>query len=131
MAGDRQVVGEDAVLSSYVKALAPDIRERYKEKIVACNGIDPYTLKKCELSFNLSDYPTVSYPDILNYLVLHTSFCTTKQMKAYKSMEAYNSFVSWRVHEIGTISISFTIKYGQKELWQYIFCITGESFPTM
>ena len=85
MAADRQlqVVGEDAVVSSYVKALAPDVRERYKEKIVACNGIDPYTIKKCELSFNITDYPTVSYPDIANYLVLQTSFCTTKQMKAY------------------------------------------------
>ena len=85
------------------KGLAIDIQERYKIKIAQCEGTDSYTVKKSDLSYEIDDYPTMSFPDICNYLVLQTSlFYTTKQMKAYKSMEAYNYFISGWVKEIGT-----------------------------
>ncbi|CAM4622664.1 unnamed protein product [Leuciscus chuanchicus] len=42
----------------------------------------------------LKDLPTVEAVNITNYLVLQTSYCTRQQMKAYKSLEAYNFFVS-------------------------------------
>ena len=34
------------------------------------------------------------------YLVLQTSFLTTKQYKAYKSLEAYNQFVNGWVKDV-------------------------------
>ena len=89
-------------LSDYAKGLAIDIQERYKIKIAQCEGTDPYTVKKSDLSYEIDDYPAVSFPDICNYFALQTSFYTTKQMKAYKSMEAYNYFISGWVKEIGT-----------------------------
>ena len=39
--------------------------------------------------------PAVEYPDIANYLVLQTLWATKTQMKAYKSMDAYNFFYIW------------------------------------
>ena len=37
---------------------------------------------------------------LLAYLVLQTSFVTTQQPKAHKSMEAYNQFVSGWVQDV-------------------------------
>ena len=68
--------------------------------IVRRNG--PVHSKKSDLSYEIDNYPAVLFLDICNYLVLQTSFYTTKQMKAYKSMEAYNNFISGWVKEIGT-----------------------------
>ncbi|XP_035998275.1 uncharacterized protein LOC118564393 isoform X2 [Fundulus heteroclitus] len=58
-------------------------------------------MKMCEFSVDLKDLPTVEAVDITNYLVLQTSFYTKQQMKAYKSMEAYNFFVCGWVHNLG------------------------------
>ena len=89
-------------LSNCAKGLAVDIQERYKIKIAQCEGTDPYTVKKAICRNKIDNYPAVLFLDICNYLVLQTSFYTTKQMKAYKSMEAYNNFISGWVKEIGT-----------------------------
>ncbi|XP_034068671.1 uncharacterized protein LOC117543736 isoform X5 [Gymnodraco acuticeps] len=40
--------------------------------------------------------------DITSYLVLHTSYYTASQMKAYKSLEAFNYFVCGWVNDLGT-----------------------------
>ena len=84
------------------KALQSIFRNDIKSKLHSAKERDPYTVKKSDLSYEIDDYPAVSFPDICNYLVLQTSFYTTKQMKAYKSMEAYNYFISGWVKEIGT-----------------------------
>ena len=57
-------------------------------------GFDPYSLKNAVFSEDPTQLPAVEYPDIVNYLVLQTSWATKQQMKAYKSLEAYNFFVS-------------------------------------
>ena len=67
-------------------------------------------LKKSECSEDLADYPSVEYPDIVNYLVLQTSWITGQQMKAYKSMDAYNFFVSGWVNIIFTKPVAGTDK---------------------
>ncbi|XP_051996015.1 uncharacterized protein LOC127653381 [Xyrauchen texanus] len=59
-------------------------------------------MKMSEFSVELEDLPTVEAVDITNYLVLQTSYYTRQQMKAYKSLEAYNFFVSGWVHNLGT-----------------------------
>ncbi|KAK1889898.1 Pyridoxal phosphate homeostasis protein [Dissostichus eleginoides] len=40
--------------------------------------------------------------DITSYLVLHTSYYTASQMKAYKSLEAFNYLVCGWVNDLGT-----------------------------
>ena len=47
-------------------------KTRYHGKVFTC-GFDPYMLKKSVCSEDLADYPSVEYPDIVNYLVLQTS----------------------------------------------------------
>ena len=50
----------------------------------------PYLMKMSDFSTELKDLPTIEAVDITNCLVLQTSYYTKQQMKAYKSIEAYN-----------------------------------------
>ena len=45
-------------------------------------------------------------PDIVNYLVLQTSWATNQQMKAYKSIDAFNFFVSGWVNVLQMKEVS-------------------------
>ena len=95
--------------SEYYADLTSPVKTRYCEKVLTC-GFDPYMLKESECSEDLADYPSVEYPDIINYLVLQTSWITRQQMKAYKSMDAYNFFVSGWVNTIFTKPVAGTDK---------------------
>lgn len=85
--------------SDYFAGLEGPAKLRYQEKITVC-GFDPYALRKSDFSENIELLPKVQYPDIVNYLVLQTSWATKTQMKAYKSMDAYNFFVSGWVNTL-------------------------------
>ena len=41
-------------------------RKRYDEQISIIEGIDPYTLKKSQLSSEFENFPHITYPDIGN-----------------------------------------------------------------
>ena len=73
--------------SKYYAGLTGPAKTRYREKVLTC-GFDPYMLKKSECIEDLADYPSMEYPDIVNYLVLQTLWITGQQMKAYKSVDA-------------------------------------------
>ena len=88
--------------TDYVKQLNEPARRRYREKITVHIGYDPYQLKKSDFSRDLSDLPAIEAMDITSYLVLHTSYYTASQMKAYKSLEAFNYFVCGWVNNLGT-----------------------------
>lgn len=85
--------------SEYYATLDDAVKVRYKEKVTLC-GFDPYQLKKSDYSEDFKLFPNVEYPDIINYLVLQTSWATSSQMKAYKSTEGYNFFVSGWVNTL-------------------------------
>ena len=89
------------MFSDYCTSLEQSARSRYKEKCRKC-GFDPYALKPSDFDADLNGLPEVEYPDIVNYLVLQTSWLSKEQMKAYKSLEAYNFFVSGWVSNILT-----------------------------
>ncbi|XP_051999340.1 uncharacterized protein LOC127655511 [Xyrauchen texanus] len=93
---------ETVAESPYCTNFEPVSRNRYKELVNAYVGRDPFLMKMSEFSVELEDLPTVEAVDITNYLVLQTSYYTRQQMKAYKSLEAYNFFVSGWVHNLGT-----------------------------
>ena len=88
------------LLSEYFLSLQPKAKSRYQEKLSLCDGLDPYSLKKSDFLTDHNNFPNLQFPDISNYLVVQTSFYTKKQMKAYKSLEAYNFFVCGWVHEV-------------------------------
>ncbi|XP_059426209.1 uncharacterized protein LOC132160583 [Carassius carassius] len=94
-------IEETVAESQYCTDLDPVSRHRYKELINRYVGRDPYLMKMSEFSVELKDLPTVEAVDITNYLVLQTSYYTRQQMKAYKSLEAYNFFVNGWVHNLG------------------------------
>ncbi|KAJ8930183.1 hypothetical protein NQ314_017047 [Rhamnusium bicolor] len=62
--------------------------------------IDPYLIKLEDCSTELSDFPKILYPDIVIYLVHTKSAFTMEEMKAYKSLEAYNQAVCGWVKKI-------------------------------
>ncbi|XDV36128.1 hypothetical protein PO909_005972 [Leuciscus waleckii] len=98
---------ETVAESPYCTDLDPVSRHRYKELINRYVGCDPFLMKMSEFSVELKDLPTVEAVNITNYLVLQTSYCTRQQMKAYKSLEAYNFFVSGWVHNLGTKRLQY------------------------
>ncbi|XP_057708134.1 uncharacterized protein LOC130926863 [Corythoichthys intestinalis] len=93
---------ETVAESQYCKDLDPISKQRYTKLISKYVGSDPYVMKMSEFSTELRDLPAVEAVDITNYLVLQTSYYTRQQMKAYKSLEAYNFFVSGWVNHLGT-----------------------------
>ena len=80
--------------SWYYSELDDAAQSRYRAKLVLLGGIqDPY-LQQTPTSDSLVEWPEVEYPDIYNYLVAIPSAYTQDQLKAYKSLNAYNFFVN-------------------------------------
>lgn len=79
----------------YFEELVGPTRARYEAKIRMCDGVDPYTLLVGTNATADADLlPATTHVDIINYLVLSTSYVSLLQMKAYKSLEAHNYFTS-------------------------------------
>ena len=128
MADDAHVENHDILqnektLSEYTKTLDPKTKHRYIDKLSLCNGIDPYVMKTKEFSQDFNDLPSIEFPDISNYLVIHTSFYTGKQMKAFKSLEAYNYFVCGLVHDVGVKVIKDENRLIFGRVTAMLFCI--------
>ena len=98
--------------ADYVQTMAGGILRlsSKKEKLALISSLDPFLLTNSSSSPGLATsarLPLVEASDIVAYLVLQTSFLTTKQFKAHKSLESYNYFVSgwdkdvkaWKVDE--------------------------------
>ena len=77
-------------LSSYAENLSEDAKRRYKDKIKIIYDLDPFANG---LGEPIDAVPPVEASDLVSYLVLQTSFVTSKQFKAHKSLDAYNQFV--------------------------------------
>jgi len=78
---------------------------RYQEKLSLIDGIDPYNVSKESVVHNVDAFPAVTYPDIVNYLVFGPSPFTMEDLRAYKSLEAYNQFVCGWVRDLGVIPV--------------------------
>ena len=63
-------------------------------------NIDPYNVSNFLFSDSMELWPQIEFPDIANYLILSTSSYTKEQLKAYKSLDAYNYFVAGWVRYI-------------------------------
>ena len=79
-------------------------RARYEDKLKIIGGSDPYELKS--FSTDVKCLPTVSYPDIVNYLVFTPSPYTLDDLKCYKGLEAFNQFVCGWVSGLSTVVIN-------------------------
>ena len=95
-----------ASLKNYIDSLASDVKKRCKEKIALVDDIDPYATNKKTWSTAVADYPIITYPDIVNYLQFTKSAYTNDELKNFKSLEAYNQFLSGWVKEISLVDAS-------------------------
>ena len=86
----------------YVQQLEEAVRRRYLEKIKQYIGYDPYNVNKSDFSRDIHDLPAIQAIDLSCYLVHQTSYYTAKQMKAKKSLEAYDYFTNGWVNLLGT-----------------------------
>ena len=80
--------------------LDPPSQKRYNEKTELIGNKDPYTLSENEFSVDFENFLSISYPDIINYLVFRPSPYSADDMKAYKSLEAYNQVIEGWVKDV-------------------------------
>ena len=88
--------------SSYFQTLDKNDQVKYKKKLTLENGIelrDPYAIKD-GWKDDLQLVPHISWGDIYNYLVNTPSEYTHENLKAYKSLEAFNFFVCNHVQDV-------------------------------
>ena len=81
--------------SKFYEQLYDQAKARYREKLRILGDIeDPYVIGGRSISLTRSikwqEWPDVEYPDIYNYLIATPSPYTKEQLRAYKSLDAYN-----------------------------------------
>ena len=74
---------------------------RYCQKISVVENIDPYTLKKQDLTSDIRYFPSITYSDIVNCMLFAPSPVTNEELKCYKSLDAFNQFMQGWIKEIG------------------------------
>ncbi|KAH7971826.1 hypothetical protein HPB52_003216 [Rhipicephalus sanguineus] len=70
----------------YFDELVGPSRVRYEAKIAMCSGVDPYKLR-IDATTDAEVLPPTTHVDIINYLVLSTSYISLQRMKTYKSLD--------------------------------------------
>ena len=89
--------------SEYYQTLSEAAQRRYKEKLNKINlDKDPYLPRDVlnETLLNNLDWSNVEYLDIYNYPINTPSVYTKDTLEAYKSLDAYNYFVSGWISNI-------------------------------
>ena len=98
-----------AKLSPYTEKLNEEAKKRYLDQLGLICGVDPFLLISNPASLRSFTtpqcLPPVEASDLVSYLVLQTSFLTPKQLKAHKSLEAYNQFVCGWVKDVRAWSL--------------------------
>ena len=88
--------------SEYYLNLESEDKKRYKEKLTLSNGKllpDPSVLD-VGWKGEVRRLPDLCFADIFNYLINTPSDYIKENLKAYKSLEAYNFFVCGHVHDV-------------------------------
>ncbi|KAL3870825.1 hypothetical protein ACJMK2_038862 [Sinanodonta woodiana] len=98
MASEKGEKLRQAVLK-YRDELGHDEKLRYEGKLKLIDNEDPYEMPTSAWSEVESLLPSVTYPDIVNYLVFSPSPYSSEDLKSYKGLDAYNQFVCGWVRE--------------------------------
>ena len=85
-----------AATHGYFETLDSSAKARYLDKIAVLSKLDPYQISRSEFSDDASMLPSISYPDIVNYLdlVYRPSPYSLEDLRCYKGLDAYNQFVN-------------------------------------
>ncbi len=71
-------------IKDYHESLKGKSKERYEQRIGLVNGLDPYKIPNKEQGANIKEYPSVTYPDIVNYLIFTPIHYTADDLLNYK-----------------------------------------------
>ena len=74
----------------YFNKLDPPTQKLYKEKVEVMNL---YSAPDSHFSVKIGNFPSICYPDIVNYFVFSPSPFSADDMRAYKSLEFYNQVI--------------------------------------
>ena len=92
--------------TNYFNKLAPPTQKQYKEKLELIGNIDPYSAPDSHFSVKIVNFPSICYPDIVNYLVFSPSSFSADDIRAYKSLEAYNQVIEGWVRDVKVMTTS-------------------------
>ena len=87
-------------LRGYRDSLSAENREIYDAKLKFTANSDPYSVSANFFAQSMAKWPEIEFPDIVNYLLFSTSNFRKEQVKAYKSLQAYQYFVAGWVRSI-------------------------------
>lgn len=99
-------------MSTYFSKLKTGDRQRYVQKLLGlgfCIEDDPFSLLERKISGksmgkcsswldDVRKWPSVDFGQIFSYLIETPGPYTMESMKAYRSLEAYNFFISGWIH---------------------------------
>lgn len=89
----------------YIESLNEVQRAAYRDKLTLIDGLDPYTVSKDALVYDVEALPKITHHDIINCLVFNPSRFTMEDMKDCKSLEAYDMFFRGWVRDLGVIQV--------------------------
>ena len=89
--------------SKYFDTLDSPAKKRYCKKLKLIDDIDPCAIEDENFTYNINCFPAIAYPALLNYLVFGTSPFSVEDMKAYKSLDAYNQVLEGWVVDVKTL----------------------------
>ena len=92
--------------TDYFIKLDPPTQKRYKEKLEIIGNIDPYSAPDSHFSVKIGDFPSMCYPDIVNHLEFSPSPFSADDIKAYKSLKAYNQIIEGWVRDVKVMTTS-------------------------
>lgn len=95
----------------YIDTLTHEDRRRYEEKLIICIGdqteaiSSPYEIWDDDKRWSDSPmlWPQISFGDIYTYLIKTPGPFTHEKLKAFKSLEAYDYFISRKVGPISSL----------------------------
>lgn len=98
-----------SAISDYARGLSQENKKRYLEKLILLKGQDPYALEKKVFSMSLDEIPQVTMATITDFLIFRVSPFTQKEIRAYKSLEAFAQVASRWVEDIRAKEINGNI----------------------
>ena len=96
-------------------------KARYLEKMKILSGDDPYELEGYSTDVNL--LPSVTYPDIVNYLLFTPSPYTLDDLKCFKGTDAYKQWISGWVSGLSTALVQGKHVVRAKVTYTFFFAL--------
>ena len=92
--------------TDYFNKLDLPTQKLYKEKVEVIGNIDPYSAPDFHFSVKIGNFPSICYPDIVNYFVFSPSPFSADDMRAYKSLESYDQVIEGWVRDVKVMTTS-------------------------